>query len=252
MIIMSCIGIITGGLSAELSLALAGAGIAMTIYDAKISITEIVNAFNKYYSYFEINTCLRRAHFFAQVREEAGADLCATEGLNYNVNGLKNTFSYFKNNPEEAEKYGRVEGKDGHKANQKEIANRAYSNKLGNGDINSGDGWKYRGGGLIQVTGKCNYNDVNKTIKEQCPSFKNVITGENASNSEEAVISGMAFWYKKGLNQKSDMGATDNVVDSIIDIINKNTNSRQERKNYFNKIKTKWNLDSCIMNSAKK
>ena len=102
-----------------------------------------VEAFNKYYKKFNINTCIRRCHFLAQIRQEAGAKLEISEGenLNYSAELLKSKdkgpFKYFKEHPDEAEKYGRTET---HKANPEAIANRAYANRNGNGDITSGIG----------------------------------------------------------------------------------------------------------------
>lgn len=149
---------------------------------------EIATAFNKYYKSFGLNTCLRRAHFFAQAREEAGIKLTATEGLNYSVAGLKATFiTYCTANPDFADKYGRKEDSQdeagniikGHPADQEGIANHVYAGVNGNGDVKSGDGWKYRGGGLIQVTGKYNYNAIMKTIRKKYPTYTD-IDGNNA------------------------------------------------------------------------
>lgn len=214
---------------------------------------EIANAFNEYYKSFGLNTCLRRAHFFAQAREEAGVDLSATEGLNYSVKGLENTFStYCTANPDFADKYGRKEdSKDengkiikGHPADQKGIANHVYAGVNGNGNVESGDGWKYRGGGLIQVTGKGIYKDVMKTIKEKYPTYTD-IDGNNASEAKNAVISGMAYWYSHKLNEKADKGSTDDVVNSITNVINSRTPSKGERRNHFKNAKKVFEVDKC-------
>ncbi|WP_281991298.1 glycoside hydrolase family 19 protein [Aquimarina aggregata] len=123
-----------------------------TATDSRIN--ELRDEFNNAFDKFSINTCLRKAHFFAQIREEVGANISTfSENLNYSVQSLKDTFSYFRNNPEEAELYGRS---DEHPADQEAIGNRAYANRLGNGDIDSGDGWNYRGKGYIQLTGRTN------------------------------------------------------------------------------------------------
>lgn len=214
---------------------------------------EIADAFNEYYESFGLNTCLRRAHFFAQAREEAGVNLSATEGLNYSVKGLENTFStYCTANPDFADKYGRKEdSKDesgkiikGHPADQKGIANHVYAGVNGNGDVESCDGWKYRGGGLIQVTGKGNYKDVMKTIKEKYPTYTD-IDGNNASEAKNAVISGMAYWYSHKLNEKADKGSSDDVVNSITNVINSRTRSKGERRNHFKNAKKVFEVDKC-------
>jgi putative chitinase len=106
-------------------------------------ISGVTSSFNDAYLKFEINTCLRKAHFFAQIKQEVGASIAtAAENMNYSPDGLRNTFGYFQRNPREADLYGRTKA---HPANQQAIGNRAYANRLGNGDVASGDGWKYRG-----------------------------------------------------------------------------------------------------------
>ena len=118
----------------------------------KKNISEVVEILEKYKN-FGINTNLRLAHFLAQAREEVGEEFKPiSENLNYSNLALKNLFKTFKDNPELAEKYGR----NTQPANQEMIANIAYANRLGNGNIESGDGWRYRGAGVLQITGKDN------------------------------------------------------------------------------------------------
>ena len=187
-----------------------------------------VEAFNKYYKKFNINTCIRRCHFLAQIRQEAGAKLEISEGenMNYSAELLKSKdkgpFKYFKEHPDEA-----------HKANPEAIANRAYANRNGNGDITSGDGWRYRGGGYIQVTGKYNYEKVNEEVKRKCPEFTNKICGETVNKLPEALISAMAYWSWKKLNAKADTGYADKDVDAITNVINKDDGHKTDRKTYF-------------------
>ncbi len=108
-------------------------------------------------AYFKF-TPERAAHFFGQVATETGNFEKFAENLNYSATGLQNTFGkYFPGNIEE--QYARQ---------PERIANRAYANRMGNGDEASGDGWRYRGRGAIQLTGKNNYREfadwVGKTI----------------------------------------------------------------------------------------
>lgn len=229
------------------------------------TLKKFAESYNKYYKKFEITSCIRMCHFLAQIREEVGPSLEISTGedFTYSVEALKSIFSYFKKHPDEADKYGykgkSTDPKTGkltfeQEANQEAIANRAYSSEgnssLGNGDVASGDGWKYRGGGFIQITGKANYNTVNDEVKKKCPDFTTEITGENVNKLPEALISAMAYWSMKNLNKKADDGYEDKNVDAIIDVINKNTNSRDKRKTYFKTIKEKWNLKDC--NALKK
>ena len=115
---------------------------------------------------YGLDTGLRQAHFFAQVMQEAGVKLAAhEESLNYDPDGLLGHFSYYQNHKDEAVQDGRSEDAAGNvirKANQEAIGNKAYGSKadLGNTGIASGDGYKFRGRGFIQVTGRANYTTL--------------------------------------------------------------------------------------------
>lgn len=96
---------------------------------------------------WHINTPRRQAAFLATCSHETGGFKRVEENLNYSVSGLRQIFPrYFDDHL--AQLYAR---------NPQKIANRAYAHRMGNGDEKSGDGWKYRGRGLIQLTGKSNY-----------------------------------------------------------------------------------------------
>lgn len=88
------------------------------------------------------------------MKQEAGDGARLVESLNYNPLGLRNTYRYFLNHPDESERYGRTSE---HPADPGSIANLAYADRNGNGDAESGDGWTYRGRGLFQLTGRGNY-----------------------------------------------------------------------------------------------
>lgn len=114
---------------------------------------------DKLKSTFKIKNDERAAHFIGQLMHETNNFRSSTESLNYSVRGLINTFSYYKRNRHIAELHGR---KIGQRANQEAIANVVYSDnnrskryKLGN--TRKGDGWKFRGRGSIQITGRRNY-----------------------------------------------------------------------------------------------
>ena len=191
------------------------------------NISEVAEILEKY-SNFGINTNIRLAHFLAQVREEVGAELKPiSENLNYTEEGLKKTFKVFRDSPELAAKYGRKEKQE---ANQEMIANIAYANKLGNGDISSGDGWKYRGAGCLQITGKYNFQEVQKRcVKYAGKEF-------NPDTLEGFIVFGMAYWLQHDLYRLADRGTDLSVVDAITAKINKYTNSYKERREYFHKI----------------
>lgn len=110
-----------------------------------------------------IDTKRKLAHFLAQVKQEVGVTMRLEENLNYTPQDLKDNFSYFKKHPKEADLYGRIPK---HRANQEAIANRAYAKRNGNGNVASGDGWRYRGQGMIQLTGKSNYKSFTTNHKK--------------------------------------------------------------------------------------
>ncbi|EYF01846.1 Hypothetical protein CAP_7727 [Chondromyces apiculatus DSM 436] len=208
-------------------------------------LTEVANAFNEAFEKFEINTCLRKAHFFAQVREEVGPTVKSlAENMNYSVDGLKGTFKYFRDNPQEAALYGRSKGQA---ANQEAIGNRAYANRLGNGDAASGDGWKYRGKGFIQLTGRSNYQNVQNEIDRRYPgSGVDIMANEgDILTVKGGMISAMGFWTLNNLNTKADMGARDADVDRITAVVNKHTHSYAERKTHFKTTKKVFKVPEC-------
>jgi predicted chitinase len=182
------------------------------------------------------------------VRVEVGDDYALVESLRYRPSKLLD-FSYFASRPEEAELYGYKPGIQD--ANQVEIANRAYNGvtgntQLGNGDIASGDGWKYRGRGLKQLTGRYNYTEFNKKYPELWPA-ENIDFGTNPEKLEEptyAARSAVYFWLKNRLYEIADQGSENEKINSITAIINKHTDSYGERRNQFKRI---W-VDEKIFN----
>lgn len=208
-------------------------------------ISGVTSSFNDAYLKFEINTCLRKAHFFAQIKQEVGESIAtAAENMNYSPEGLKKTFGYFKKNPAEADLYGRT--KD-HAADQEAIGNRAYANRLGNGDIASGDGWKYRGKGYIQLTGKTNYQNVQNEIDKKYPgSGVDIIANDgDILTTKGAMVSAMAFWTLNNLNTKADQGDKDSHVDAITAVVNFHTHSYADRRTNFAGTKKTFKVDEC-------
>lgn len=206
------------------------------------NINEVVDIIYTYGSKFGVNTHLRLAHYLAQVREEIGDNFePKAESLNYTEQGLIKAFKVFRDNPKLADMYGRDE--DTPKANQEAIANLAYANRMGNGNADSDgdgdmdkddDGFKYRGRGTLQITGKYNYQEVQKRIDKYSPnSGVNIITGSNVDTLTGSILIGMGFWIWKDCYRAADIGD----VDKVTAIVNKYTDSYQHRKDYYNKIK---------------
>ena len=210
--------------------------------DSKV-LDEVANVINSLGSHFGINTNLRLAHFLAQVREEIGPKFePRIESLNYSESSVLKTFKQIT--PAQAEQYARDE--DTPVADQVAIANIVYANRMGNGNADSNvngkldkqdDGYMYRGRGTLQITGKYNYQEVQKRIDKYYPnSGVNILTGSNVDSLLGSILIGMGFWIWKDLYRLADAGTSKQVVDSITAVINKYTNSYDHRYNHFSKL----------------
>ena len=139
---------------------------------------------------YDINTPLRVAHFIAQTAHESGNYAFVQENLNYRAASLMSVFKKYFPTLELAQQYEKQPQK---------IANRVYANRMGNGDEASGDGWRYRGRGLIQLTGKDNYTffagSLGIPIEE---------AADYMSTFEGAAQSACFFWEQNNLNRFAD------------------------------------------------
>ena len=194
------------------------------------NIDEVSETIDKYRMNFGVNTDLRLAMFLAQVREEIGTRFePKVESLNYTVEALTKTFKSIT--LDQAKLYGRTSTQ---KANQEAIANIVYANRMGNGDEKSGDGWKYRGRGTLQITGKYNYQEVQKRIDKYSPnSGINILEGSSVDTLKGAILIGLGFWFWQDIYKQADTGD----VDKVTAVINKYTSSYDKRKQHYNKIK---------------
>lgn len=175
-------------------------------------------------SAFQISTPLRQAHFLAQTGHESAGFLKVEEGLNYSENALTAMFGK-RITAEQARAYGRNAM---HPANQKMIASIIYANRNGNGDINSGDGYRYRGRGLIQITGKANYEALVKQLGADVVANPDLLLGYRF-----AAMSAAAWWKNHGLNELAD---SDDVT-RITRVINGGSNGLDDRKSRLSKSK---------------
>ncbi|MGC0899869.1 glycoside hydrolase family 19 protein [Pantoea agglomerans] len=175
-------------------------------------------------SAFQISTPLRQAHFLAQTGHESAGFLKVEEGLNYSENALTAMFGK-RITAEQARAYGRNAM---HAANQKMIASIIYANRNGNGDVASGDGYRYRGRGLIQITGKANYAALVNQLGADVVANPDLLLGYRF-----AAMSAAAWWKNNGLNELAD---SDDVT-RITRIINGGTNGLDDRKSRLSKSK---------------
>lgn len=141
---------------------------------------------------YEINTPQRLAAFVAQCAHESGSFKFIRENLNYKAASLMKTWPNRFPNMAIAQQY----------ANKPErIANKVYAGRMGNGDEASGDGWRYLGRGLIQLTGKENYQWFAASLQMDVEDLP-----EYMSTFEGAVQSACFFWENNGLNKEADAG----------------------------------------------
>jgi len=150
------------------------------------------NALSQLLPDYEINTPQRIAAFIAQCAHESGGFIFLTENLNYRAESLLKLFSKYFKTMDEARSYERKPEK---------IANKIYANRMGNGDEASGDGYKYRGRGLIQLTGKTNYTWFAASL-EISPEE----AAEYTQTFEGAAQSACWFWETNKINSFADKG----------------------------------------------
>lgn len=167
---------------------------------------------------FQINTPLRLAHFLAQCGHESAGFKATSENLNYSAKGLNGIFKKYFPTEAAAAAYAR---------NPQKIANKVYANRMANGDEASGDGYKFRGRGYIQLTGKANYTAFGKAIGEDILSNPDVVSGKYS------LLSAAWFWSNNGLNKLADGGSTDVVVTSITKRVNGGTIGLPDRIKHF-------------------
>ena len=167
---------------------------------------------------FEINTPLRLAHFLAQCGHESGGFKATQENLNYSASGLKGIFSKYFKEAGLAESYQK---------NPQKIASRVSGGRMGNGPESTGDGYKFRGRGYIQLTGKENYTAFGKSINED------MTVNPDKVATHYALLSAAWFFSKNGLHKMADGGATDAVVTQITKRVNGGTIGLPDRIKHF-------------------
>jgi len=171
-------------------------------------------------------TPVRAAHFFAQTAHETGEFKAFSENLNYSKEGLKSIFGkYFPGNLNEL--YAR---------NPEKIANRVYASRMGNGDEKSGDGYKFRGRGALQLTGKENYDAFAKYLKKP-----EILTNPDLVATTYSFESAMFFFDKNKLWSICDKGINDAAILELTKRINGGTHGLEDRntktKKYYEYVK---------------
>jgi putative chitinase len=158
---------------------------------------------------------IRAAHFFAQTSHETGGFKAFSENLNYSAQGLQGIFGkYFPGTLEES--YARQPEK---------IANRVYADRMGNGNEASGDGWKFRGRGALQLTGKANYEAFAKYL-----GTNEVMENPDLVATKFAFESAMFFFERNKLWSICDKGINDAAILELTKRINGGTHGLEDRK----------------------
>jgi putative chitinase len=173
-------------------------------------------------------TPVRAAHFFAQTAHETGGFKAFSENLNYSADGLNKIFpKYFKNAGREAAPFAR---------NPEKIANIVYASRMGNGDAASGDGWKFRGRGALQLTGKANYEAFAKYLGNN-----EVLENPDLVATKYAFESAMFFFERNKLWVICDKGINDAAILELTKRINGGTHGLEDRnsktKKYYEYVK---------------
>jgi len=167
---------------------------------------------------YDINTLQRQAMFLAQLAHESGNFKYVSENLNYSAEALRRVFKKYFPTDDLALMYARQPEK---------IANRVYANRMGNGEESSGDGWKYRGRGLIQLTGKDNYAAFSLKANNNA-----LLEPDLVAQPELAAESAGWFWDTNDLNKWSDTGD----VRAATRKINGGFNGLADREAKYNKL----------------
>ena len=165
---------------------------------------------------FQINTPLRLAHFLAQCGHESGGFRVVNENLNYSAKGLQGIFKKYFPTSVLAEQYQRKPEK---------IANRVYASRMGNGDETSGEGFKFRGRGYIQLTGKQNYTAFGKAIGVDICANPDLVA------TKYPLLSAAWFFSKNCLSKCKD--ASDASVLAVTKCVNGGTIGLVDRQKHF-------------------
>ena len=167
---------------------------------------------------YDINTPKRMAAFIAQCAHESGGFMVLKENLNYKAASLRKIFPKYFPTDELAQQYASKPNK------QEAIANRVYASRMGNGDEASGDGYRYCGRGLIQLTGKSNYQAFADSLEMKVEDVP-----EYLATFEGAAQSACWFWETNGLNKYADAGD----ILGLTKRINGGTIGLEDRKKHY-------------------
>jgi len=187
---------------------------------ASASIAKYADLLAEFIPKYEIDTPLRQRHFLAQLLHESGGLSKVRENLNYSADGLLKTFSKYFSTTALANQYAH---------HPEQIANQVYANRMGNGTVASGDGWRFIGRGLIQTTGRTNYTKTSQALFGDNRLLEQPQLLEEPRN---AVESACYFWKANNLNALADR----NDMVAVTRAVNGGTNGLADRQKIFNEL----------------
>ena len=204
----------------------------------------IINELNSGLKNYKLDTRLRQAHFFAQVYAESGYLFRLREDIaSYTENNLLKNMGYYMKNPKEAKIDAAIKDKT---LKEKTICNKAYMdvNRPKNralGNVKEGDGYKFIGRGMKQLTGRYNYTQFNKIYKKAWPDeeLDFVENPELVEQPKYAARTALVYWLANKLYDKADAGATHTVVDGITKGVNAGAtpDMLKQRRSFFDTAK---------------
>lgn len=189
-----------------------------------------VKAMNVVFPKYGITTPVRQAAFIAQCGHESGGWSTFVENLNYSAKSLNTVFpKYFVKAGRNAEEYAHQPEK---------IANIVYANRMGNGDTASGDGFRYRGRGPIQLTGKWNYRAFNEAFGVDVINRPDLVQ----ENKKIALMAAIWFWNTNDLNKLAD----EQDIKTMTKRINGGYIGLEDRISQFNRVMAMMNMKTSV------
>lgn len=212
-----------------------------------------IDFLNNYREKSGLTRCIRKAHFLAQLAEETKFYKLG-EQFNYSATGLMETFSRFRSaeGQKRAEKWGRSADSTVpvSEANQVNIANWVYAGINGNSkDVEVGDGWRYRGKGFIQLTGKSNYKEASGYFNKYFGAEqKDWVANPDAliNDPKDAMATALVFWRSRQLNARADTGVSEASLSFVTKPLNDALKNFNERAYFFERAVQTLNVNNCI------
>ena len=195
------------------------------IYPLSKNIERYCEALHRAMEECGIDTAARARAFLAQVGHESAQLNRIEENLNYSAQALRKVFPKYFGTPQEASSYAH---------HPERIANRVYANRMGNGNEQSGDGWKFRGRGLIQITGRDNYVAMSSLMGKDLTVWPDALL-----MPLDACLSAALWWKANGLNALADKLATDErkTFEAITKRVNGGLNGIEDRWEIYQRAK---------------